>query len=98
MNVSIIYLALVLVLVPCVIGGMALAAARGHSMPMGICITLIILGALVVLAPTVFSFLLRLFGRDGGIEADHSMLGGMMVFVGIVGAIFSRRAVAGSPK
>jgi hypothetical protein len=67
-------------------------------MPIGICLTLFIVGAFVVLAPTIFSFLLQLFGRDGGVGADHSMLGGIMVFVGIVGAIFSRRAVAGSPK
>jgi ABC-type multidrug transport system permease subunit len=94
MSPKIICLALAII----IIVGLALAAARGHKMPIGICFTLIIVGALVVLAPTVFSFLLRLFGRDGGVEADNGMLGGIMVFVGIVGAIFSRRAVAGASK
>jgi hypothetical protein len=94
MNVSIIYL----LLVTCVIVGLALAAARGHTMPTGICLILIMVGAFVVLAPTIFSFLLQLFGREGAVGADHGMLGGIMVFVGIVGSIFSRRSTAMPPK
>jgi hypothetical protein len=57
MSPKIICLALAII----IIVGLALAAARGHKMPIGVCLTLIIVGALVVLAPTVFSFLLRLF-------------------------------------
>ena len=86
----------------CVIGGLAFAAKRGLRLPLAVCLVLIILGGLLVLAPATFSFLLQALGRATRISENEQIpcwiLGGIMVLVGIVGALFSKRSSVPPPQ
>jgi len=80
----------------CIVVALIVAAKRGYTMPVKICIILISIGAGLVLAPTAFSFLLQLFGRDPEITTDEStacwIVGGLMLIVGVIESILARPA------
>jgi hypothetical protein len=95
-----IFLPTVIVLIGLLVGGFAFAAARGCTMPLAVCLILIIAGAVMILAPLAGAFLLQLFGRAPlRISEDEritlSVIGGLMVFIGVVGSLFSRRSDSG---
>lgn len=79
----------------CIIGvlslALLLAAYLGHRVPQLVIVTLIVVGACVVLAPTAFSFALQIFSKRPEFTEDERItcwiLGGVMTMVGIVAAI-----------
>ena len=91
-----------LVLIACFVVALAKAASNGYTIPVKVCLALIVVGALVLLAPTGFSFLLQLFGREPRISHDGQttcrILGGIMAMVGIIASIFSTRSSGTPPK
>jgi hypothetical protein len=78
------------------------AAKRGHRMPMGVCITAIVIGCILVAIPTACSFLLKLTGHEGRLSENESIpcwiLGGILALVGMTASFFSRPSAAGSTK
>ena len=64
-------------------------------MPLALMLVLVVMGTMVVLAPTAFSFLLQLAGRQPRISEDEQItcwiLGGVMVLVGMFAGIVPAR-------
>ncbi len=84
-----------LILIGCFAVGLGVAAYRGHSMPTSVMLALVIVGPIVVLAPTAFSVFLQFTGQRPQITDDERItcwiLGGVMTMVGIVASIIPRR-------
>jgi hypothetical protein len=98
---------LLVVLLVCLCGGFAFAASRGYRIPVGICLALIIVGGFLAVAPSAFSFLLQALGRsphftEGYLTDGERMAcwvpSAILFVVGILGAVFSRRAGGSPPK
>ncbi|MCC6232139.1 MAG: hypothetical protein IT580_05815 [Verrucomicrobiales bacterium] len=87
-----------LALITCCGLGLVFAARRGHAMPISVCLVLVILGSLIAMAPTAFSFVLQVNGRQPQFSQDEIItcwvLGGTMTVVGAVASVVSHR-VAG---
>lgn len=70
--------------------GLLIAAWFGHAMPTPVILSLVILGPAVVVAPTLFSFLVQVVGRQPQFTEDERItcwiLGGVMTMIGIVAA------------
>lgn len=75
--------------------GLAFAAWRGHSMPVSVILTLIIVGSVVVLAPTMMRFVSSFLGGSFRVTEDEQItcwiLGGVMTMVAIIAAIVPKR-------
>ena len=86
-----------LALTLCIGAGLVIAASKGRAMPLSACVTLIITGSLLVVAPTAFSFALQFAGRTPHFTEDERItcwvLGGTMTLVGIIASTLCRRAI-----
>ena len=71
--------------------GLLAAGYFGHRVPVPVILVMIIVGALVVVAPTAFSFLVQITGNRPQFTEDERItcwiLGGVMAMVGIVAAM-----------
>jgi hypothetical protein len=88
-----------LVLIACLGLYLVVAASRGCTMPVSVCLALIIIGAVMALAPVTFSFFLQLAGRQPQFTDDERItcwvLGGALAMTGLVGSVLSRRKITG---
>ena len=86
-----------LALTLCIGVGLGVAAYKGRAMPLSACVTLIITGSLLAMAPTAFSFALQLAGRIPRFTEDERItcwvMGGTMTLVGIIASTLCRRAL-----
>lgn len=93
---------MLLVLIGGLVGGLALAASRGYTIPIAVCLALIVGGIVLILAPTAFSFLLQLAGRVPKITEDEKIagwiIGSVMILIGVTASLFSRKSISGPPK
>lgn len=92
LSLSIIFIVLILG----VITGFAMAAKQGYTVPPAICLAIILAGALSIVAPLAFSFLLQVLSRPPQFtEGERSICwiaGTVMTFLGIIASVFSRRS------
>ena len=75
--------------------GLSFAGSRGHSMPLPVILTLVIVGPRVVLAPTILRVVAGFGDRLPQITEDEQVtcwiLGGVMTMVAIVASIIPKK-------
>lgn len=95
-------LELVILLVIAIPIAMGIAARRGHRMSVAVCLALIIIGAIMLLAPIGMSFILQMLGRTPRFSQDEQItcwvVGGIFCFLGVIGSFLAKRSTADDSK